>query len=176
MLVIFRGLPGTGKSHLVHRLTARRPDLLVLSRDVLRAALIAHPTFREDEKALIDDMIVSMAGFLLGRGRDVVIDGMALSSARRVAGLWEAAVACGVEARIVECVCREETALSRIGQDTGAHPAGDRGAKLYHEVKTRYQTVSYPSLVVDTDRDTEENLNAIISLLGAERQARHFTG
>ena len=169
MLVIFRGLPGTGKSHLVRRLTTRRPDLLVLSRDVLRAALIAHPTFREDEKTLIDDMIVSMASFLLGRGREVAIDGMALSSARRVAGLWEAAATCGVEARIVECVCREETALSRLGRDTGGHPAGDRGAKLYHEVKTRYQTVPYPSLVVDTDKDTDENLARILSFIEAER-------
>jgi len=165
MLVIFRGLPGTGKSHLVRRIVAQRPTLLVLSRDTLRAALIAHPTFGEEEKSLVDDMIVSMAGFLMGRGRDVVIDGMALSSAARVAAFWDAAATRGVPARIIECVCREQTALERIGRDTGGHPAGDRGEGLYRAVKARYQTIQYPSLVVDTEKDTQASVRAILSYI-----------
>jgi len=168
MLVIFRGLPGTGKSHLIRKLVAARPGLLVLSRDVLRAALIAHPTFGDEEKALIDDMLVSMASFLLGRGCDVVLDGMALSSARRVAAFWETGVARQVPVRLVECVCREETALERINRDSSGHPAGDRGEKLYRKVKARYQPVHYPSLVVDTEKDPSDNLNAIITYLAGD--------
>ena len=65
MLVVFRGLPGTGKTHLVRRLVRAAPDLLVLSRDGIRASLISRPTFADDEKALVDDMILTMAAFLL---------------------------------------------------------------------------------------------------------------
>jgi predicted kinase len=165
MLVIFRGLPGTGKSFLVRQLVALRPALHVVSRDALRAAVIPHPTFTEEEKSLVDDLVCVIAGFLLDRGKDVVIDGMALSSAVRVGQLVEVAVSRGVSAKIVECTCRQETALSRITGDDGSHPAGDRGSALYARVKARFQEVPHPSLTVDTDQPTETSVAAILAYL-----------
>jgi predicted kinase len=165
VLVIFRGLPGTGKSYLVRRLIERRPAFHVVSRDALRAAVIPHPTFTEEEKSFVDDLVSVVAGFLLDRGKDVVIDGMALSSAARVGQLVEVAVSRGVPAKIVQCVCRQDTALSRIAGDDGSHPAGDRGEALYARVKARFQAVSHPSLTVDTDKATESSIAAILAFL-----------
>ncbi len=162
MLIVFRGLPGTGKSHLARALIARRPSLLVLSRDSLRISMIAHPTFEDDEKALVDELILSMTGFLLARGRDVVIDGMALSSADQVEQFASAAEGRGATVRIIECACSEETALARIQQDLGTHPAGDRGAPLYFSVKSRFQPLSRPSLQVDTEKPVEDNLAEVL--------------
>ena len=167
MLVVFRGLPGTGKSYLVGRLLERRPDFLVLSRDALRASIVPRPTFSADEKALVDDLVVAMAGVLLVKGRDVVIDGMALSSAARVEQFARAAEAAGATLRVVECSCSENTALARIAADAGAHLAGDRGEKLYFEVKARFERLARPVLAVDTDGDAEANTEAILSYLGA---------
>jgi len=167
MLVVFRGLPGTGKSFLARKLLQRRPGFLVLSRDRLRATVVPRPTFGPEEKGLVDDMIVLMAGFLLARDRDVVIDGMALSSAKRLQEFAQAARAHGAPFRIVECVCAEKTALSRIGSDRGAHPAGDRGGKLYFEVKARFEPSAEPVLRVDTDGETEANVRAILAYLDA---------
>ncbi|HUJ75112.1 MAG TPA: AAA family ATPase, partial [bacterium] len=65
MLVLFRGLPGSGKTHLVRKLVRARPDLLVLARDDLRVHLVAHPTFDDGEKELVDSLITVMAGFLV---------------------------------------------------------------------------------------------------------------
>jgi predicted kinase len=165
MLVVFRGLPGTGKSYLVGKLLERKPGFLVLSRDALRASIVPRPTFSADEKALVDDLIVAMAGILLGKGRDVLIDGMALSSASRVEQF--ASAAAGAELRLIECSCSESTALARIAAGAGAHLAGDRGEKLYFDVKARFERLARPVLAVDTDGDTEANLEAIISYLGA---------
>jgi predicted kinase len=165
MLIIFRGLPGTGKTHLVRRLVGERPDLLVLSRDILRVSIVPHPTFSSDEKGLVDDMIVALAAFLLDRGRGVVIDGMALSSARRVEDFVRAARSKGAAFRIVECVCSEATALARLSQDGGGHPAGDRGEKLYFEVKARFELIAHPFLTVDTDRGTQETLHDLLAYL-----------
>jgi predicted kinase len=165
VLVVFRGLPGTGKSFLVRRLVRERPALLILSRDALRAALVAEPTFSADEKALVDDVVAALAAFLLARGRSIVIDGMALSSAARVEQLARVAGAAGARLRLVECVCSERTALARIAADSGAHPAGDRGEKLYREVRSRFEQVSRPALRIDTDRDAGENLRAILAFL-----------
>jgi predicted kinase len=165
MLVIFRGLPGTGKTHLVRKLLQRRPHLLVLSRDTLRTAIVPHPTFGDDEKALVDDLIVSMAGFLLDRGSSVVIDGMALSSAGRLQEFAEAAGSRRRPVRIIECVCSEATAVSRISADQGDHPAGDRGPQLYHRIRERYEPTELPFLRVDTDGDEEENLDAVLGYI-----------
>lgn len=165
MLIVFRGLPGTGKSFLVGRLVREKPAMLVLSRDALRAAMIAVPTFRSDEKALVDDVVTAMAAFLLARGQSVVIDGMALSSAARVEKLAAVAAAAGAPLRLIECVCSETTALARIADEGGAHLAGDRGARLYFEVRDRFEQVSRPFLCIDTDREVEENLRAILAHL-----------
>jgi len=165
MLIIFRGLPGTGKTHLAKRLLDRRPDLLMLSRDTLRTAIFPRPTFSDKEKTFVDELIVAMAGFLLGRGSSVVIDGMALSSARRLDEFAQAAAAHRKAVRIIECICPQSTALARIAADQGNHPAGDRGPELYNRVRERFEPTDLPLLRIDTDVDEEENLNAVLSYI-----------
>jgi len=165
MLVVFRGLPGTGKSHLARLLLARRPELLVLSRDVLRAAIIPRPSFDPDEKALVDDVVVGIASLLLARGRSVVIDGMALSSAARVRQFAAAAAGAGAGFRLVECTCAETTALARIAGDGAAHPAGDRGEALYFEVKGRFEPAGIPCLALDTGGSAEESLRRVLAYM-----------
>jgi predicted kinase len=127
--------------------------------------MIPHPSYTLEEKALVDDLVCAAAGFLLGRGRHVVIDGMALSSAARVDELVRIATSRNVPAKIIECVCVQETALARISGDGGSHPAGDRSRDLYFEVKARFQHVPHPALTVDTDREDDANLSAILAHL-----------
>ncbi len=165
LLVIFRGLPGTGKTYLVRKLLSKRPDLLVLSRDVLRTGMIPHPTFSEDEKAFVDELILAMSDFLLEKGRSVVIDGMALSSARLLAKLAGRATARYAGFRIIECVCSEATALARIAKEQGMHPAGDRGPDLYYHVRDRFESTELPFLSIDTDGDEQQNVAAILGYL-----------
>jgi predicted kinase len=165
MLVVLRGLPGTGKTYLARSLLARRTDLLVLSRDALRAAIFTNPTFGSDEKAFVDDLIVAMADFLLGRGSSVLINGMALSSAHRLQEFAETAAAHRNSVRIIECVCSEKTALSRIAADQSGHPAGDRGPELYHRVRERYEPTELPFIRIDTDGDPQENLEAVLGYI-----------
>ena len=162
MLVVFRGLPGTGKSYLAARFLEKRPSYLVVSRDTLRVGVIPHPDFSEVEKSLVDDLVVTITGFLLERKRDVVIDGMALSSAARVEQLAACAESRGQPLAIIECVCSEATALTRIRGDS-THPAGDRGEPLYRAVKARYQRLTRPALVVDTDEETSQSLAAVLA-------------
>lgn len=165
MLVVFRGLPGTGKSHLVSALVRERPGFLVLSRDSLRAGMLPHPTFGQEEKNLVDDLIVAMTEFLLTRRLDVVIDGMALSSAHRVEQFAHAAESRGAQFRLIQCVCAEKTALDRIARDSDAHPAGDRGENLYVETRRRFEPVPHPFLTVDTDENTAFSLALILGYL-----------
>ena len=167
MLVLFRGLPGSGKTHLVRKLVRARPDLLVLGRDDLRVHLVAHPTFDDGEKELVDSLITVMAGFLVERGRHVVIDGMALSSASHVEELARAAEIRGAGVLVVECICAEATALARLRENGGRHPAGDRGEALYHRVKARWEPLQRPSLVLETDEGSERLLAALLERMAS---------
>ena len=51
-LVLFSGLPGTGKSHFARSLVARAP-MIVLESDHLRKSLIAQPAYTPDEHAMV---------------------------------------------------------------------------------------------------------------------------
>lgn len=51
-LVLFSGLPGTGKSHFARSLVARVP-MMVLESDHLRKTLVAEPEYTPDEHAMV---------------------------------------------------------------------------------------------------------------------------
>ena len=59
--------------------------------------------------------------------------------------------------RILECVCSEETVRRRLERDTdhGTHPAGNRDFQLYLDVKNRFEAITFPKTVIDTDHDVE---------------------
>jgi len=162
MLIVFRGMPGTGKTWLARKLLEQRPDLIILSRDSLRRGMLTRPTFSEEEKTLLDDLIIAMTGFLLDRKKSVLIDGMALSSAQRLREFASVAVSRHAAIRVIECVCSEATALERISRDQGNHPAGDRGPDLYYAVRRRFEPADMPFLRIDTDGDAQDNLTAIL--------------
>jgi hypothetical protein len=59
--------------------------------------------------------------------------------------------------RILECVCSEETAKQRLETESASsvHPAGNRDYKLYLEVKARFEAITMPKTVINTDRPLE---------------------
>ena len=59
--------------------------------------------------------------------------------------------------KLIECVCSDATALARLAHDieTGAHPAQNRDATLYHAIKAHFEPITIPHLTVDTDEPLE---------------------
>jgi hypothetical protein len=56
--------------------------------------------------------------------------------------------------RILECVCREENARKRLEQANAdkTHPAANRNFELYREVRDRFEAITRPKTVIDTDQ------------------------
>lgn len=156
MLVIFAGLPGTGKSTVARALAARTGGV-VLDKDPIRATLFppqdVEYTAEQDDFCL--QVMLDTAGYLLRKNpaRVVILDGRTFSRRYQIEAAVRWAEQFGTPWKIVECVCSEETARKRLEEDLrlGTHPAKNRDWVLYQTVKAHFEPITLPKVLVNTD-------------------------
>lgn len=160
MIVIMAGLPGTGKSALTQVL-AERLSGRVLSKDEIRHALFAeseieYSTAQDD---FVMQVMLRTAAWILQKdpARVVLLDGRPFSRRYQLDIVLKACAELSQPWCILECVCSEETAHKRIGDQIAgsAHPAGNRDVRLYQEVKARFEPITLPKTLIDTDLPLE---------------------
>jgi predicted kinase len=170
MIVLMAGLPGTGKSALAEALAARMGGS-VLSKDKIRHALFGRR--RVDYSATQDDFVMRVmldtTRWILNNdpGHTVFLDGRTFSRRYQIDQVVAAADQLHQPCRILECVCSEETARSRIESQgaSGEHPAGNRTFQLYLDVKARFELITLPKTVIDTEAPLEEGVNQALHAL-----------
>lgn len=171
MLIVMAGLPGTGKSTVAQRLgeVLHAP---VLNKDVIRAALFQPEDieYSREQDNFCMEIALQVAAFLLQRRktRPVILDGRTFSRPEDVTHLLEAARAMSTQVAFIECVCSDETALSRLERDqmTGAHSAKNRGAALYRRIQATAVPLTIPHLTVNTEAPLDEVVTACLTYLG----------
>jgi adenylylsulfate kinase len=154
MLILMAGLPGTGKSTLSRALAAEFGGT-VLDKDRVRAALfdpadIEHST-EQDEFCM--RVMLKVAGYIFRKdpSRRVFLDGRTFSRRYQLDRATGYGEAIGQPWRILECVCSEDTARRRL-EDDRDHVAANRDFKLYVQVKARFEEITLPKTVIDTDQ------------------------
>lgn len=172
MIALMAGLPGTGKSTLARELAGRTSGR-VLSKDEIRHAIflpeeIEYST-RQDDYCL--QVMLETARYLLARSpaRAIFLDGRPFSRRYQIDNVIALADSLQQPWHILECVCSEETARRRLAGDLkgGAHPAGNRDFQLYLDVKSRFEAITHPKTVIDTERPLDICLQRALAALQA---------
>jgi predicted kinase len=169
MLILMAGLPGSGKTTLSRELAAQTSGRVV-SKDEIRHAL-----FRPEEieySSRQDDfcmkIMLQTAAYLLKRQREmsVFLDGRTFSRRYQIDNVIAAAASMKQSWRILECICSDETAKQRLDHGaSGEHPAGNRDFQLYLAVKARYEAITLPKTIIDTDDPLEDCVEKALAAL-----------
>ena len=155
MLIVMAGLPGTGKSTLADRLATQLGGV-VLSKDVVRAALFAAPVldYSSEQDEIAMSAVYAAASQILKAhpARPVLLDGRTFSKPGQLDAPLALAEELSVPLRVIECVCADEVARARIAADhsAGTHLAGNRTPDLYARAKAAAVPLRVPRLTLDT--------------------------
>ena len=161
------GLPGSGKSTLSRALAAELGGT-VLDKDQIRAALfplkdIEYSTEQDD---FCMGIMLKVAGYIFRKdvSRNIFLDGRTFSRRYQLDRATGFSEALGQPWRILECICREETARERLAKDPG-HLAANRDFELYLKVQAQFEEITLPKTMIDTDQPVEMSIQNAKSAL-----------
>ncbi|NMA23645.1 MAG: ATP-binding protein [Spirochaetales bacterium] len=171
MVILFAGLPGSGKSYFANQLVAYSPEYVIYNKDVVREFLFPKDLtdYTAEQNSLCIDIILQTIGYLHGQGVDkhFILDGRTFSKKDQVQQVTEYLEAQGIDYLFVEFVCSDETARRRIERAIGIHEAKNRDYELYRALKESQDPLEVDHLTLHTDDEAllPERIDRFLSYL-----------
>jgi predicted kinase len=155
------GLPGTGKSHLCHRLARVLPAVL-LESDAFRKKLIPAPTYSSNESGYLFRIIHFLIEQLLSRGMSVILDATNLTEKNReflyaIADRWKVKL---ILVKVSAPVAVVRRRLQERQADTLS--ISDADWSIYDKMLPTVEPIRRKHFTVDTSRDISAVINKIV--------------
>jgi predicted kinase len=167
MIILMAGLPGTGKSTLARALAGQLSGT-ILNKDTIRHSIfgLRDVEYSTPQDNFCMEIMLQAANYILNKDpkRHVFLDGRTFSRRYQRDRVIEFTKDMNQPWRVLECTCREQTAKARLERTTD-HPAGNRDFALYQEVQRRFEPITRPKTLVDTDMPLEECIALALNAL-----------
>jgi predicted kinase len=158
LIVLVCGYPGTGKTTLANEL-GPLINAVILSTDKIRKELIDKPTYNEQEKKLIYDVLILIAKYLHNAGKNCILDATFNSQESRD-DIKKKLMISDDQFKIVECICPEELIISRLYNRKKGYSDADES--IYRKIKEKYQPIREKHIIVNTTQSLK-NIGAEIA-------------
>jgi predicted kinase len=152
LIVVICGLPGVGKSTLAKDL-APLLNAVILSSDKIRKELFPNPIYSKREVKIIYDVMILFAKYLYGAGINSIIDATFNKEKSRTQ-LKNKLMLPEEELFMVECICPEDTIVSRL--KTRKNDYSDADLRIYKRMKKTYEPILEDHLVIDTSQSSSK--------------------
>jgi len=170
LIILFCGLPGVGKTSLANEL-APLIDAVVLSTDKIRKEIITKPTYTNEEKKLIYNIMLLMTRYLHNEGGiNCILDATFNTEESRKNAIKKLGNILPEDIYIVECICPEDIIISRLKARKEGYSDADIG--VYRKMKQSYEPVKDKQrcIVADTRRDPKINAKEITVCIFGRRK------
>jgi predicted kinase len=157
-IVMLVGLPGSGKTTLAAALSHRLPDVRVLNKDAVRYALFDPCDYSSAERSIAFSSMLDAARYHLGRGRVVVLDGLAFPRPGEEDAVDAVAAEAGAFVATIVCDVPVEVAVARADADAvaGTHRAANRDGHAVRQVAGEMREPSAAYLTVDSTQPIDD--------------------
>lgn len=159
-LLLMAGLPGSGKSSIVHELNKLLP-FVVISTDWMRVQLRNQPVYTTSEQEKVYELSYALIVCRLKMGQRVVFDASNYLAARREYVL-NLAKGCGAPVAIALVQAAQETIRQRLQQRmSGKRHNGDLSDadwSVYKWMVEKQEPIVGPHIILDTTDASPKNL------------------
>ncbi|MGC8873598.1 MAG: YegS/Rv2252/BmrU family lipid kinase [Chloroflexia bacterium] len=165
-LVLFCGLPGTGKSHLARQLAARLP-FVVVSSDEIRLWLFPEPRQTPEEHAVVHRTCHALTEELLDAGHSVIVDATNCRHRHRER-YYRLAERCGARLMIVQTTAAPDVVRARLEKRKEGllESFGSRADwEIYRMYIGQMEPIRRPHRVVDTSGDVTPAVEELAATL-----------
>lgn len=146
MIILICGYPGVGKTTLANEL-APYIDAVVLSSDKVRKELIDKPSYTQEEKSLVYNILLLISKYLHNAKINCILDAT-FNSQRSREDVKKRLNLDNDQYKIIECICAEELTISRIQKRKDDY--SDADLSIYRRIKENYEPIKENHITVDT--------------------------
>ncbi len=169
MIVVFCGLPATGKSFLARNI-AERIGAVHLNTDIIRRETIESPDYSDAEKKQVYEELMNRTRKLVSSEQDVVLDGTFYRKGLRnvVSDIAESA---SLEIFFVECRCDEETIKKRLEKrkkKIECRASDADNIEIYKLVEENFEPIEEQHLVIDCFLKDQEKFERVLKWIKPE--------